>query len=464
MGEIITRFAPSPTGPLHIGGVRTALFNYAFAKKHNGKFLLRIEDTDTKRSKNEYVEDILNILSILKLNWDNKVWYQSKRMEVYKKYLEKLWNEGKVYYCFCSQEDIKRMKQEQLAMKKPPLYDGRCRKLSPKEIEIKLKENPNPAVRFKLPDNIKSVEFYDIIRGKISIPISSLEDFVIYKPDKTPAYNFAVVIDDALMNITHVIRGEEHITNTAKQILLYNALGFNLPQFAHLPLIMKRDGGKLSKRAGDTTVRDLLNDGFLPEAILNFTALLGWSPPDGKEIFTLHEFVSKFDLKRVSKASAIYDNTKLIWLNSKHLHSIETEDLWRLVKKYISPEFLKSYNKEKWLWIVESVKDNLTKLSDINRYIEVYFKYNYSDFNLSANIVKLLDKFKNFIRSLSEEKFKPETIKIELKNFLKEVKEKKDFLLSLRRILTGQKSGPGIEYVIAILGKEEVLKRVDSIF
>ena len=327
--QIRVRFAPSPTGYLHIGNVRTALFNYLFAKKHNGSFILRIEDTDFDRVKKEYEDSILENLKWLGLNWNEgpdcggsyAPYRQSERINTYKEYADKLLNEGRAYKCFCSGEELERKRRESLSKGLPPRYDGKCFRLSREEIASYEQKGIKPSTRFKVKDGM--IEFEDIIRGKISFKGSDIGDFVILRSDGIASYNFAAAIDDALMEITHVIRGEDHLSNTPRQILLNQAIGFDIPKFAHLSMILGPDKSRLSKRHGAESVTELKEEGYLSEAVINYLSLLGWSSEDGREIMPLTDIIKNFSLERVSKSPAVFDIKKLKWINS---HYIKNKD------------------------------------------------------------------------------------------------------------------------------------------
>ena len=324
---IITRFPPSPTGYLHIGGARTALFNWLFARHHKGKFILRIEDTDKVRSKKEYVEDIIEGLKWLGLNWDEGPYFQSERLNIYKEHIERLLSEGKAYYCHCSPEELERKRQKALAQGKKPRYDGTCRykNLPPK---------PGAVVRFK--SNLAGETILnDLIHGPIIFNNAELDDWIIQRSDGTPTYNFVVVVDDALMGITHVIRGDDHINNTPKQLQLYQALGYKPPQFAHVPMILGPDKSKLSKRHGASSILEYREKGFLPQALVNFLVRLGWSYGD-QEIFSLEELIEKFDISRIGKSPAIFNFEKLLWLNAHYIKELKDENLAELLIPFLN--------------------------------------------------------------------------------------------------------------------------------
>ena len=348
--KVKTRFAPSPTGYLHIGGLRSALYAYLFAKQNKGKFILRIEDTDRSR----YVEgaeiQIMNSLSKIGLKWDegpylnndskikekgqNGPYFQSKRLKIYGKYVDMLLKSDNAYHCFCSEERLKKLREEQKNNNQPTKYDGSCRSLPKKEVAKKLSNNEEYVIRLKVPDK-GEIKFKDIIRGQVKFQMEDIDDQVILKSDGFPTYHLAVVVDDNLMDITHVIRGEEWISSTPKHILIYKALGWEIPEFAHLPLLLNKDRSKLSKRQGDVAVEDYFNKGYLVEALLNYIALLGWHPSDDKEIFSLKELIKNFELKRVQKAGAIFDVNKLNWFNCHYISNKSEKEIIKLADKYL---------------------------------------------------------------------------------------------------------------------------------
>ena len=331
-GKIRTRFAPAPTGLLHLGGARTALFNYLFAKKYQGVFVLRIEDTDIERSRPEYEKDIIENLKWLGIEWD-EFYRQSERQKIYAQYIKKLLEEDKAYYCFCSEEELEAQRQYQLSIGEAPRYSGKCANLSPEEVE-KLKESGKLAViRFRVP--AKKIEFNDLIRGKIEFETSLLGDIVIAKNLSTPLYNFTCVVDDFEMKISHVIRGEEHISNTPKQILLQEALNFPSPQYAHLPIILAPDKTKLSKRHGAIGISEFKKDGYLPEALVNFMAFLGWNPGGEREIYSLPSLIKEFSLEKVQKGGAIFNIKRLDFLNSFYIRQRSVEKLTELCLPYL---------------------------------------------------------------------------------------------------------------------------------
>lgn len=423
--KIVTRVAPSPTGLFHVGTARTALFNYLYARKHGGKFILRIEDTDKARSEKKYEEDIVNGLKWLGLNWD-EFYRQSERTEVYKKYLQKLLDVGKAY------------------------LDGN-------------------AVRFKNPN--KKVVFNDIIRGEIATQTDDVGDFVIAKDLETPLFHFTVVVDDFEMGVTHIIRGEDHISNTPRHILLQEALGFNIPQYAHLPLILGTDRSKLSKRHGAASVNEYREDGYLPEAIVNFLAFIGWNPGDEREIFSLPELVKEFSLERIQKGAGVFNIERLNWYNKEYIKKIEPEKLAQKLFEYLLDEWKKEAEKNKamWLKIVNLEKDRIEKLSDIKGGIGYFFNKPVYEKDLLlwrkepdlANTKKHLEEVVKSLSAVDENNFEADKIKEAVWNFA-EQEGRGSVLWPFRVALTGLEKSPDPFAVASILGKKETLDRLKN--
>ena len=362
------RFAPSPTGYVHIGSLRTALYNYLFAKQHGGQYLLRIEDTDQTR----YVEGAIeNMIRVLKwagiehdegamLTNDGKLvqrgdygpYIQSERLEIYQKYIKQLIEKGHAYYCFCSKERLEDLREEQKAKGLTPKYDGKCRQYSLEEAQKRIEAGEDYVVRLKLPEN-QDILFEDLIRGTVVVNTNDLDDQVLMKADGYPTYHFAVVVDDHLMGITHVIRGEEWVISTPKHVYLYQAFGWPVPKFVHLPNILNKDKKKLSKRQGDVAVEDFRKKGYLPEGLVNYLALVGWSPEDNQEIFQMEELIQKFSLDRVSKSGGIFDIDKLNWINAHHIKEASPERLAQLARPHlIDAGYLteqEAAEKEEWI-------------------------------------------------------------------------------------------------------------------
>lgn len=340
--EIRVRFAPSPTGYIHVGNARTALFNWLFARQKGGVFVLRVEDTDIERSREEYERNLIQDLRWLGLDWDEGPdlggkfgpYRQSERLDLYHKYAARLLEEGKAYYCFCTAEELEKQRQAALAEGRMPVYSGRCRNISLDEARRRLAAGEEAAIRLKVPEE-GLIQFDDLVRGPVEFDLKLIGDPIIVRSNGMPAYNYAVVVDDALMNITHVIRGEDHVSNTPRQILLYQALGWNQPVFAHLSMVMGKDNTRLSKRHGATSVDQFRRDGILAEALCNYLSFLGWSPPEGNEVLRLEELVKLFDLSRVSRSAAIFDYEKLHWLNRQHIKLLPAEKKLELALPYL---------------------------------------------------------------------------------------------------------------------------------
>ena len=476
---IRVRFAPSPTGFMHVGNARTALFNYLFARHHGGKLILRIEDTDTERHSEEAVNVIYEALRWMGIEWDEGPdvggdygpYRQSERLEIYREYIEKLKEKGLVYECYCTPEELEAMRKEQLERGEPPRYTGKCRYLTEGEKEKFKKEGRKPVLRFKVPED-RVIAFDDLVKGKIEINSKQLGgDFVIVRSNGMPVYNFVVVVDDALMKITHVIRGEDHISNTPKQLLLYEALGFTPPKFAHLPMILGTDRSKLSKRHGSTSVKEFREKGYLPEAFTNFLALLGWYPKDGKEILTMEELIERFDIKDVNSAPAVFDTTKLNWMNQVYIRNYPIDKLTELLIPYLEKAGydLSSFNR-KWLEkVVEVTRDYFTVLSDAPTYMETFLKDDFEVLDEAKNFIAenpdrlkvielFYEKLKEFDGELSQEAFK----KL-VKEVGKELKAKgKNLFMPIRIALTGKMSGVELPILVELLGKKRTLKRIEN--
>lgn len=325
--KVRVRFAPSPTGHLHIGGARTALFNYLFAMHNGGKFILRIEDTDTTRSTEEYIDAIIEGMKWLGLEWDEGPYRQTSRFAIYKSYVDRLLEEGKAYRCYCTAEELEQRREAALASGKPPKYDGRCRNISG------VVQDKPFAVRFKMPhEGVTVVD--DLIKGVVEFENTQLEDMIIMRSDGTPTYNFVVVVDDIDMKITHIIRGDDHLNNTPKQIHIYRAFGWELPIFAHLPMILGADKTRLSKRHGATSVMAYKEMGYLPGALVNYLVRLGWAHGD-QEVFSKDELISYFSLENIGKSAAIFNPEKLLWLNSQYIMQEQPEVLYEMAKPFL---------------------------------------------------------------------------------------------------------------------------------
>jgi len=464
---VITRFAPSPTGYLHLGNARTAIFSYLFARHHNGKFILRIEDTDLERSTKEFEETLIQDLLWLGLEWD-EFYRQSERFDIYRRYAQKLVELGYAYPCFCSPEELEEERQRALEKGVAYRYSGKCRVLSEEEVEH-LKSMGKPyTIRFKVPHS-QDVVFEDLIRGHISINTDDFGDFVIVRSDGTPTYNFVVVIDDALMGITHVIRGEDHIPNTPKQILIYRALGFPIPQFAHLPVILGEDRSKLSKRHGAVSVKNYREDGYIPEAMLNYLCLLGWSPPqEGREIYTKQELVELFDLKDVNTSPAVFSKEKLKWMNAVYIRQVlDLETLIDRILPFLESAGYQVEDRNYLRKVLERTRDSFETLKEAVERLRPFFV---DEFEISEDAWNQLENEKVYqILTLVLEKAKDRELSAQsIKEIAKEVQKElnvkaKDVWSSLRIALTGQLEGVGVDIICDTLPKERVLKRIEHL-
>jgi len=461
------RFAPSPTGHLHVGGARTALFNWLFARKNDGKFVLRIEDTDVERSSKEMSFEILNALNWLKLDWDEGPVYQSRRLRIYQRMAERLIKEGKAYYCYCTREDIEERKKRAEEQGKSWKYDRRCLNLKEDEIERFKKEGRPRAVRFIIPEG--KTEFHDLVLGDISVDNEEIEDFVLLKSDGYPTYHLSVVVDDHLLGITHVIRGADHIANTPKQILLYKAFGWNPPLFAHLPLILGPDRKKLSKRHGETSLLAFRDRGYLSLAMFNFLAQLSWSPGEDKEFYEINELVERFDLNKVRHSNPVFDFEKLSWLNARMISRLPVERIWDELVPFLQKEgILEDLEKNmdwaiKMLSIVKERTRNLVELaSTARRYVRRDFNYNEDAIKKywKDGVKEGLKRLKSVFEKL--EVFDASTTEKALRELAEELGLKAARLIHpLRIALLGERVSPGIFDVLEILGKEETLARME---
>ncbi|OGI17061.1 MAG: glutamate--tRNA ligase [Candidatus Melainabacteria bacterium RIFOXYA12_FULL_32_12] len=471
--NIRVRIAPSPTGFLHVGTARTALFNYLFARKHNGKFILRIEDTDIERSQEKYTQNIYDSLKAMGLNWDEGPdiggpygpYKQSERFDVYKKYADKLIESGQAYLCWCTQEELESEKEKAQLEKKVYTYSEKCQSLTPEQIKCYEQEGRKPVVRFRV--SPEHLEFDDIIRGKLEFDTGLIGDFVIMKSNGTPTYNFAVVIDDMEMKISHIIRGEDHISNTPRQILIYRALGANIPEFAHVAMILAPDRTKLSKRHGATAVSEFIDQGYLPEAFVNFLALLGWSPASGKEIMDLDELIQEFSLNRVSPSPAIFEFDKLNWMNGQYIRSLPISEMTERAKRYLKPYDLSMYTQEQLETMVAAVREPLTTLGDITDAVRYFFSDTVEiDPQVQNDVInipesqRVLTEFYKITDSISYNNV--DDIHNQLADFRKFMSDlkPKQVMWAIRAALTGTTKGADIAIIISLLGKDRVKLRV----
>lgn len=474
------RFAPSPTGHLHIGGARTALFNYLQAQNKGGTFLLRIEDTDAARSTRESEDVIVEDLRWLGINWnegievggDHGPYRCTERGEIYDKYISTLLEEGKAYKCYCTAEETEAEREAQRAKGEMPRYAGRCRNLRPEEIMAYEAEGRIPTVRFKVPVDMDIV-IDDTVRGEVVFDSNGVGDFIIAKADGTPVYNFAVTIDDHLMEITTVIRGEEHLSNTPRQVLIYQAFGWDTPKFAHVSLILGEDRSKMSKRHGSTHVDQYRNKGYLPEAIVNFLALLGWSPEGEEEIFSLRELEEMFTLDRVSRNPAVFDVKKLNWINGQYIRSSNLDYITKLCIPYLLEANLITDQDvdSRYDWIqllVSATRGNLDYLAQITDHVGVFFDDTVEFEDDKARKVMEGDHVKVVLESFKEKVEAADVIDLAFaKSVFKAVQKDtgikgKNLFMTVRVALTGQCHGPEMPDIIQILGKEGMTKRINT--
>lgn len=464
--------APSPTGNLHLGTAYTTLFNYLFARKNEGKFILRFEDTDKERSKSEFEENILNGLKWLKLNFDEGPFRQSDRLQIYQKYSKKLLDEGKAYYCFCTPEELDEVRKRKQQEGKPLVYSGKCRNFTSDEVSKNLEEKKPYAIRFRMPEERGKIEFNDLLHGKTSFEADLLGDMVIMRLSGIPLYNFAVVVDDIDMKITHVLRGEDHLSNTPKQIVLFEAFGVRLPEFAHWPSILNPSRiGKLSKRENATSVYDYRLDGYLPEATVNYLALLGWTMPEGKEIMTLPEMEKSFDLKKMRLSGAAFDLVKLEWINGEYIRKFSDEELYeRLLGYLFSLPHKDSYKGEegKVKQLVPLIKERIKKLSDFIPLTDFLFEKPEYDAEVFKKVIK--DKEINVISILQSmvivmEKLERPWDGEEFERVFRQFGERNNLSASevfqlIRVAVSGQLVTPPLFESIKILGEEKTMSRV----
>lgn len=467
------RIAPSPTGYLHLGTIRTALFNFLFARKEKGEFIIRIEDTDKERSLPIFEQDILDGMKALGLVWDEGPdvggdfgpYRQSERKEIYRKEIEKLLDEKKAYWCFCTKEELEEQKQAMLSSGVFPKYAGVCRNLSQEEQEQKRKEGRSGVIRLVTP-NHTHIEFTDMIRGKISVNSDMIGDFVIARSVDDPLYNFAVVVDDAHMKISHVIRGEDHISNTPKQLLIANALGVSEPKYVHLPLLLAPDRSKMSKRKMETSFNEYLKEGYLPEAIINFLALLGWHPDDDREILSLDEIVELFSLKRVQKGGAVFNVEKLDWFNAEYIKKLSLDELLEHLEHYV-PEHWKE-QKEIFQRALAVERPRLKKLSEFEAAARFFFERESYEPDLliwnhleKGAIIDNLQVVRALLDGVEEKDFTTQSLEGVLMPIAQE-RGKGDVLWPLRVALSGRKNSPSPFEILGVLGKKESLDRIDA--
>lgn len=484
MSKMKVRFAPSPTGPFHIGGARSALFNWLLARREGGTFLLRIEDTDLVRSTRESEENIKAALKWLGMDWDegidvggdNGPYRQTERLDIYKEVTDRLIAEGKAYYCYCTEEELEAERQAQLARGETPKYNGHCRHLTEEQRAAYEAEGRKPTVRLRVPLN-ETVAFDDMVRGHVSFESNGIGDFVIVKSDGIPVYNYAVVIDDHTMEVTHVIRAEEHLSNTPRQIVIYNALGWEVPTFGHISLIMGKDGKKMSKRHGATSVEQYKNLGYLPEAINNFLALMGWAPEGEQELFTTEELIKNFSMDRVAKNPAVFDIDKLNWINFNYMKKLTDEELYTLCLPSLQEAGYASAQpdeaeKARLTMLCVCLKDHISYGAQIKEEAAMFFTDSISIDEEHRDDIKavlaeescptVLAAFSDKLKAMDE--VTPEQVKAAIKAIMKESKLKGKFVfMPIRVAITGQMHGPDLNYIVPLLGRDTVLARLASV-
>lgn len=455
--KVITRFAPSPTGHLHIGGGRTAIFCWLMARHFGGEFRLRIEDTDTERSKQEYTDSILASMKWLGLDWDGDLTYQSQRRDVYNKYVDKLLETGHAYYCDCSVEEVEAMREEARAKGEKPRYNGKCRNRGLGYAEGRV-------VRLKVPTEGR-VAFNDMVKGPIAVDVSELDDMVLRRADGMPTYNMAVVVDDYEMGVTHVIRGDDHVSNTPKQILIYEALGLPVPTFGHVPMILGPDKQKLSKRHGARAVVEYQQDGLLPEALVNYLVRLGWSHGD-QEIFSLEELVKLFDGKNLNSSAAAFDPDKLQWLNGYYMKHTPLPKLVELTRPFIEKLGFSTQGKN----LEPAISLYVERASNLNNLAEQVKPYlqDIADVEFEEKALKALDEqgkeqIKNVLALLRDIEFTEENLEHTIHNYVETSGVKFKLVgTPLRSALIGLAGGPSVHLIMYALGKEETIKRLEK--
>lgn len=480
--NVKTRFPPSPTGFLHIGSLRTALYNFLYAKKHGGTFLVRVEDTDRERYVEGAVESLIRTLETVGITYDegpilvdgtlaekgsNGPYTQSQRLPLYQEYVHKLVEQGSAYYCFCSKERLEKLRNQQTIAKLQTKYDRHCLKLGRDEISRRLAAGESHVIRLLIPDG--ETTFHDEIRGTITIANSEIDDQVLMKADGFPTYHLAVIVDDHLMGVTHIIRGEEWISSVPKHVILYKAFGFPMPLFAHLPLILNPDKSKLSKRQGDVAVEDYLAKGYLPEALVNFVALLGFNPTGDREIYTVQELVDAFDLSRVNKSGAVFDRAKLDWMNGQYIRSVSSNRLFELASPFFGEaSALSDEQKRK---ILEVEKERLTILKDLEERIMTYralpeypgldLVWKKSDANdASEHLHGTLQLLESSEASIFDSK---KLLEDAIKKYIEDNGfQNGNVLWPLRVALSGQAQSAGPFDLLWVLGREEAMSRIKT--
>ena len=482
------RFAPSPTGFVHIGSLRTALYNYLLAKRQGGQYILRIEDTDQSRMVEGSIEDLLRSMEWARIKHDEGVifqdnelteigeygpYIQSERLDIYQEYIKTLLAKGDAYYCFCSRERLDELRKEQRSQGLTAKYDGYCRDLSHEEVKERIKAGEAYVIRLKLPQN-RDIEFEDIVRGKVVVNTDEIDDQVLIKSDGFPTYHFAVVVDDHLMKITHIIRGEEWLPSTPKHAYLYEVFGWEAPKFVHLPNILNTEKKKLSKRHGDVAVEDFMKKGYLPEALVNYIALIGWSPEENKEILTMEELEKEFSLERVSKSSGVFDVNKLNWMNNHYIKESSLDKITDLAIPYlIEAGYIEEEEvDDRYEWLkamISVVKDSIDHMSQVVDKVDIFFKSSIEPENDKANTILQQDFVGKLLRVFHGKVSKAEDVEVEtIKAIFKEIQKEEgirgpNLFRPIRVAVTGQAQGPDLPLIIKVLGRQKLLNRVEYV-
>lgn len=482
--KVRTRFAPSPTGYLHVGGARTALYSWLYAKKMGGDFVLRIEDTDQARSTKESLEMVLQDLKWLGYDWQegpevdgpNQPYFQSERQSIYQEHADRLLKSGKAYHCFCSDERLEEMKAKAVKENRSPQYDGTCRNLAKEEVEKRLAAGETAVVRFRIAEAKEFYSFHDIIRKEVKFPKDMVGDFVILRSSGMPVYNFCCAVDDALMNITHVLRAEEHLSNTLRQLMLYEAFDYPLPQFGHLSIILGEDKQKLSKRHGATSCNEYREKGYLPEAMNNFLALLGWSSPDGKEIMALEELLENFELERIHGSPAVFDEAKFKWMNSQYLRNLDNADLWLRIQDFLNEAGLNVEARKDWadpVWQSKTLDVFKTSMETLKDAVPLYQSLCDDHFEVSdeakevlawEQTKKALNVWAGALKEMSHDYLSEEDFS-SLQNKVKqdaEVKGKHLFM-PLRVAVIGKPHGAELKQLVPLISRESLISRVNIV-
>lgn len=475
-GEVRVRFAPSPTGYLHVGSARTHLFNWLYAKHCKGKLILRIEDTDTVRSTRESERMVIQDIKALNLHPDEGTeeggpyapYRQSERQPLFRALANQLLENGKAYRCFCTDAEIEKKALAAKAAGKTPHYDGTCTFLTADQVKAKVDAGESFSLRMRAP--FKDYVVHDLLRGDVSFKAGMVGDFVVLRSSGMPVYNFSVVVDDHYMRISHIIRGEDHLSNTVRQVMIYEAFGWEAPKFAHISMILGVDKKKLSKREGATSVNDYINAGYLPEVLVNFLSLLGWSPSDGKEIRPLNEIVEMFEVEKLSRSPAVFDDEKLAWMNGEYIRAMDLNVLAKRIRPFVERHGLNpdAHGTEWFTNVLNTVRGNLKTLAEIGPHLEIYYADRFG-FENDAKAMLATEEGKKVVKSFRDEVEKNGGVANEqvLATIQNAVKEKtgvkgKNLFMPMRASVTGKLHGPELKLVLPLLTAQETLRRIDA--